>query len=243
MPGLRRLELGGGGTGDCRRGRALGLRGSGRRGGIRGPLRCSARGQVPSRVRYLGAGSGTGGRLGARLGGLDRRRPGHRQVHPAAAGLRLAGRRTARCSTSPARSPRSRSACGPRVWGSSRRRHPAAGGDLRGAGPRGGGDRAPRVMVVDSIQTLYTELLQSAPGSVSQVRETAAQLVRCAKQADTAVFLVGHVTKEGALAGRGCWSTWSIRCSTSRARPGGPSAWCARSRTASGRSTSLASSR
>jgi DNA repair protein RadA/Sms len=60
---------------------------------------------------------------------------------------------------------------------------------------------SPRVMVVDSIQTLFTELLPSAPGSVSQVRETAAQLVRYAKQADTAVFLVGHVTKEGALAG------------------------------------------
>lgn len=59
----------------------------------------------------------------------------------------------------------------------------------------------PRIMVVDSIQTLHTELLQSAPGSVSQVRETAAQLVRFAKQADTSIFLVGHVTKEGALAG------------------------------------------
>ena len=59
----------------------------------------------------------------------------------------------------------------------------------------------PRVMVVDSIQTLYTEQLQSAPGSVAQVRETAAQLVRFAKRTDTAVFLVGHVTKEGALAG------------------------------------------
>ncbi|MEA3278069.1 MAG: DNA repair protein RadA [Pseudomonadota bacterium] len=59
----------------------------------------------------------------------------------------------------------------------------------------------PRVMVVDSIQTLFTELLPSAPGSVSQVRETAAQLVRYAKQADTTIFLVGHVTKEGALAG------------------------------------------
>jgi DNA repair protein RadA/Sms len=60
---------------------------------------------------------------------------------------------------------------------------------------------APRVMVVDSIQTLYTELLQSAPGSVAQVRESAAQLVRHAKRTRTAVFLVGHVTKEGALAG------------------------------------------
>jgi DNA repair protein RadA/Sms len=59
----------------------------------------------------------------------------------------------------------------------------------------------PRVMIVDSVQTLFTELLQSAPGSVSQVRETAAQLVRWAKQTDTAIFLVGHVTKEGALAG------------------------------------------
>jgi DNA repair protein RadA/Sms len=60
---------------------------------------------------------------------------------------------------------------------------------------------SPRVMVVDSIQTLYTDSLQSAPGSVSQVRETAAQLVRFAKQTATSIFLVGHVTKEGALAG------------------------------------------
>ncbi|MBK1620091.1 DNA repair protein RadA [Lamprobacter modestohalophilus] len=60
---------------------------------------------------------------------------------------------------------------------------------------------APRVLVIDSIQTLFTEALTSAPGSVSQVRETAAQLVRYAKLTDTTVFLVGHVTKEGALAG------------------------------------------
>ena len=60
---------------------------------------------------------------------------------------------------------------------------------------------APRVLVIDSIQTLFTEALTSAPGSVSQVRETAAQLVRYAKLSDTTVFLVGHVTKEGALAG------------------------------------------
>ena len=59
----------------------------------------------------------------------------------------------------------------------------------------------PQVMVLDSIQTLYTELLQSAPGSVAQVRESAAQLVRYAKQTGTALFLVGHVTKEGTLAG------------------------------------------
>ncbi len=59
----------------------------------------------------------------------------------------------------------------------------------------------PAVIVIDSIQTLYTELLSSAPGSVGQVRESAAQLVRYAKQCNTTVLLVGHVTKEGALAG------------------------------------------
>ncbi|ACL71932.1 DNA repair protein RadA [Thioalkalivibrio sulfidiphilus] len=59
----------------------------------------------------------------------------------------------------------------------------------------------PDIMVVDSIQTLYTEQLQSAPGSVAQVRESSAQLVRFAKQTGTALFIVGHVTKEGQLAG------------------------------------------
>lgn len=59
----------------------------------------------------------------------------------------------------------------------------------------------PQVMVIDSIQTMYTEQLSSAPGAVAQVRESAAQLVRYAKQSHTAMFLVGHVTKDGALAG------------------------------------------
>ena len=59
----------------------------------------------------------------------------------------------------------------------------------------------PQVLVLDSTQTFYTETLQSAPGSVAQVRESAARLVRFAKQTGTALFLVGHVTKEGALAG------------------------------------------
>jgi DNA repair protein RadA/Sms len=59
----------------------------------------------------------------------------------------------------------------------------------------------PQVLVVDSIQTVFTEMLQSAPGSVAQVRESAAQLVRYAKQSGAALFLVGHVTKEGQLAG------------------------------------------
>lgn len=59
----------------------------------------------------------------------------------------------------------------------------------------------PGVIVVDSIQTMHTDLLQSAPGAVGQVRESAAQLVAFAKQTNTALFLVGHVTKEGTLAG------------------------------------------
>jgi DNA repair protein RadA/Sms len=59
----------------------------------------------------------------------------------------------------------------------------------------------PRVMVIDSIQTIYSEALTSAPGAVGQVRESAAQLVRYAKASGTALFLVGHVTKEGTLAG------------------------------------------
>jgi len=62
-------------------------------------------------------------------------------------------------------------------------------------------EEVPAVLVIDSIQTIYTEQLQSAPGSVAQVRETAAQLVRFAKQRGCSIFLVGHVTKEGALAG------------------------------------------
>ncbi|AXK71991.1 DNA repair protein RadA [Lysobacter sp. TY2-98] len=59
----------------------------------------------------------------------------------------------------------------------------------------------PRLIVADSIQTLWTETLTAAPGSVSQVRESAARLVRYAKETGTAVFLVGHVTKEGGIAG------------------------------------------
>ncbi|QOY63518.1 DNA repair protein RadA [Lysobacter sp. H21R4] len=60
---------------------------------------------------------------------------------------------------------------------------------------------SPRLLVADSIQTLWTESLTAAPGSVSQVRESAARLVRYAKETGTAVFLVGHVTKEGGIAG------------------------------------------
>jgi len=59
----------------------------------------------------------------------------------------------------------------------------------------------PGLIVADSIQTLWSEQLTAAPGSVSQVRESAARLVRFAKETGTSVFLVGHVTKEGGIAG------------------------------------------
>ncbi|GMR15490.1 MAG: DNA repair protein RadA [Gammaproteobacteria bacterium] len=59
----------------------------------------------------------------------------------------------------------------------------------------------PGLLVIDSIQTLYSERVQSAPGSVTQVRESAAGLVRYAKQMNCAMVLVGHVTKDGSLAG------------------------------------------
>jgi DNA repair protein RadA/Sms len=62
-------------------------------------------------------------------------------------------------------------------------------------------DVKPEVAVIDSIQTMYSDALTSAPGSVSQVRECAAQLTRVAKQTGITIILVGHVTKEGALAG------------------------------------------
>ena len=59
----------------------------------------------------------------------------------------------------------------------------------------------PKVMVIDSIQVMHLDGVESAPGSVSQVRESAAVLTRFAKQTQTAVLLVGHVTKDGSLAG------------------------------------------
>ena len=63
------------------------------------------------------------------------------------------------------------------------------------------GAARPQIAVIDSIQTLYSEAFNPAPGSVTQVRECAAQLTRFAKQSGTALILVGHVTKDGALAG------------------------------------------
>jgi DNA repair protein RadA/Sms len=59
----------------------------------------------------------------------------------------------------------------------------------------------PSIIVIDSVQTVYTEELQSAPGSIGQVRESSAKLALLAKSRDISTFIIGHVTKEGAIAG------------------------------------------
>ena len=59
----------------------------------------------------------------------------------------------------------------------------------------------PDMLVIDSVQTVYSADLESAPGSVSQLREVSARIIQQAKQTDTATFLIGHVTKDGAIAG------------------------------------------
>ena len=63
------------------------------------------------------------------------------------------------------------------------------------------GDEAPALLVIDSIQTMHSDLMEGAPGTVSQVRAAAQELVRFAKERGTAVVLVGHVTKDGTIAG------------------------------------------
>ena len=57
------------------------------------------------------------------------------------------------------------------------------------------------MVIVDSIQTLQSPYIESSPGSVSQIRESAAELQRFAKESNTPVFLIGHITKDGNIAG------------------------------------------
>ena len=66
---------------------------------------------------------------------------------------------------------------------------------------RQAGELAPDLMIVDSIQTIYSDTIDSSPGSVSQIRECAALLMKYAKQTDTSVIIIGHITKDGIIAG------------------------------------------
>ncbi|MEX1001948.1 MAG: DNA repair protein RadA [Crocinitomicaceae bacterium] len=59
----------------------------------------------------------------------------------------------------------------------------------------------PDILIIDSVQTMHSQLIESSPGSISQVRECTAELLRFAKESGTPVFLIGHITKEGSLAG------------------------------------------
>ena len=95
----------------------------------------------------------------------------------------------------------------------------------------------PQIMVIDSIQVMHVADVQSAPGSVSQVRESAALLTRYAKQNHVAIFMVGHVTKDGTWRAPRCWSTASTAPCCWMAGTTRVFAPCAPTRTASVRST------
>ena len=142
-------------------------------------------------------------RAGARLGDPGRRRSRHRQIDAAAAGRRGArGAWRRRPPTSPARRRSSRSGCAPSGSASPTRR---CGSPRRAAcatsSPRSTARRGPDLVVIDSIQTMYLDTLDSAPGTVSQVRGAAQELIGLAKRRGSCVVLVGHVTKEGLIAG------------------------------------------
>ncbi len=133
---------------------------------------------------------------------LDQWRSGHRQKHLA----RCSSPPTwpapwARSSTSAPRKARTKSRCAPAGWISTSRTCTSC--------PRSSWNRSwstaascsPRLIIVDSIQAIYTDTVASTAGSVSQVRDCASQLLRLAKSQGVPVFLVGHVTKEGNIAG------------------------------------------
>lgn len=105
-----------------------------------------------------------------------------------------------------------------------------------------GEGRPVRALIVDSIQTVHTELLEGAPGNVGQVRECAARLMRFAKDTGTTVFVIGHVTKGVASRAPRRSSTLSIPCSISRVMARSITGCCGPPRTASAASTRSASS-
>lgn len=77
-------------------------------------------------------------------------------------------------------------------------------------------EQRPDLVVIDSIQTIYTDIIESSAGSVSQIRECAASLLKYAKATGTSIFIIGHITKDGTIAGRKSWSTSSMLYSSSK---------------------------
>ncbi len=86
----------------------------------------------------------------------------------------------------------------------------------------------PRLVVIDSIQTMWTGTVESAPGTVTQVRASAQALIRFAKKSGAALILVGHVTRTARSPVPAWSSTWWTRCCRSRAKARSSSACCAR---------------
>ena len=150
--------------------------------------------------RVLGGGSGT------RRWGPHWRRPGHRQVDSdAGQALCAMGGDLIKCSTSAAKSRRIRSHLRRQAalaWLYASALHLENSRNQFGENTQAVlQDEKPAVAVIDSIGTLYSEALQSVPCRLAQVRECAAQLTRLAKATGITIVFVGHVTKEGALAG------------------------------------------
>ena len=103
--------------------------------------------------------------------------------------------------------------------------------------------KTPRLVIIDSIQTMWTDTVESAPGTVTQVRGSAQALIRFAKRTGAAVILVGHVTKDGQIAGPRVVEHMVDAVLSFEGDGAHHSASCARSRTASARPTRSASSR
>ncbi len=85
----------------------------------------------------------------------------------------------------------------------------------------------PGLLVLDSVQSFTAPGTDGVAGGVTQVRAVTAALVAVAKERGIATVLVGHVTKDGQVAGPGCWSTWWTWCSSSKGTSSPRSAWSA----------------
>ena len=89
---------------------------------------------------------------------------------------------------------------------------------------------SPNIVVVDSIQTIFTDTIESSAGSVSQIRECAASLLKYAKTTGVSIFIIGHITKDGSIAGPRFWSILSMLCCNLRAIPIVRTVFCEASR-------------
>jgi predicted ATP-dependent serine protease len=106
-----------------------------------------------------------------------------------------------------------------------------------------GSTKPPALLIIDSIQTMHSDLIEGAPGTVSQVRASAQELIRFAKERGTALMLVGHVTKDGSIAGPRVLEHMVDTVLALRASAATNIVSCARTRTALAAPTRLASSR